>query len=452
MVSLERRLLAWVLAALALGSIIVGLVIYAVVLDEMEEIFNENLRQAAMALAGRSPDSRRSRAVPGPPAVAHGYEEAGDFRIVTSVFDMQGRVLATSDADARLPANRSTGLADLTAGGRHWRAYTIVFDDRIVQAAQEAAAYRRLAGSTASELLPPLLLLVPIVGMLLVIALRRGLVPLQRAASDVAARSAASLTPIEFGGAPREIRPLIDAMNDLLTRLSHALDTQRRFVAEAAHELRTPITALSLQLQWLDEAADEADRAEARLELAQGVERAQRLVGQLLDLSRTEPDAPGEPTTSVDLSTVVDACVRRWRTAATEKALCVTADLRTARVQAGPHEVEILVDNIVGNAVRYVHAGGRIWIETAMSADTALLKVADDGPGLTDAERDRAFDRFFRGERAIASEAGVPGSGLGLAIVRAIAERHGATVTLGVGPGEQGLEVVVRFSGNSIQG
>jgi signal transduction histidine kinase len=242
----------------------------------------------------------------------------------------------------------------------------------------------------------------------------------------------------------------------MLERLGHAFDSQRAFVADAAHELRSPLTALKLQAQLVRRAPDEASRAAAIDALVAGVDRATRLVEQLLTLARQEPGATAAP-----LQTVVLAPLARQVLAdagpvaqARGSTMELMAD-EQATVQGDPAALAVLLRNLVDNALRYTPAGGRVEVAVARAGvgdgvgraagegAAVQLRVDDSGPGIPAAERERVFERFVRGSSA----APETGSGLGLAIVRSIALRHGAALTLADSP-LGGLRVALAFPVN----
>jgi signal transduction histidine kinase len=440
--SIARHLLAWMLGALGVGSLLLVGASYLTTLEEMNEVFDDNLRQVAMAVASHHRMSAGSEVAltrDELPPLASLYDQYGDFDYVTLVWTRDGALRYVSDPAVSLPFTPVAGLARVDAGSERWHVYTLVLPSGVVQAAQRASARRALAGESASQVLTIALMLALVTAVMLAVALRRGLRPLDAAADDVARRSAVSLAPIEERGTPLEIHPLIRAINGLMRRLSQAFDAQRRFVADAAHELRSPVAALRLQLQRLERARDDAQRAEAAAELRAGVDRSQRLIEQLLNLSRVEPDAPArlEP---VDLGDLARAVVAARSIEADERGIDLGAEAGDGIVvQADRAELEMVLENLVGNALR--HASGRIDVRAAVLSGRPALQVIDDGPGVPEADRERVFDRFHRGE----TSRGTVGSGLGLAIVRAVCERHGATVTLHTGPWERGLEARVLF-------
>jgi two-component system OmpR family sensor kinase/two-component system sensor histidine kinase QseC len=326
------------------------------------------------------------------------------------------------------------------AGGQLWRTFSVATRARVIQVAQPVPVRQRLAANAALRSVAPLLVVGPMLALLGGFIVARALRPLRRLAADVRARDEQSLAPLRDTGLPDEVAPLVSALNGLLVRLGSALDTQRAFVADAAHELRSPLTALKLQLKLLREAADETSRRIASEQLAQGVERATRLVEQLLALARTEPGAP-LATEPLDLAAVAREALADLLPLASARGsdLSLLADapvpLRGERAALGT-----LVRNLADNALRYSPPGARVELRVGLDHGAPCLWVDDAGPGIAPADRGKVFDRFVR--RSAHDEGG---SGLGLAIVRGVAQRHGATLELADSP-LGGLRVVVRFA------
>lgn len=458
--SIHRRVLTWSMGALALGAALLLIGFYKVLADEMGEVFADNLKQVALAVANH-PGTRDELATDNEQRLSGQlpriYEEYGDFEFVTAVWTRDGQLLHTSDAQAHLPFLVRNGLSMVETYNQQstdrWHIYTIVLEDRIVQAAQRADERDLLARETANKLTLPIVGLLVVVAGLLTLALRRGLAPLSSAAADVAARSAESLHPIPLQVYPPELHPLVSATNELMTRLGQALALQRHFLADAAHELRTPIAALRLQLQLLERAGGEAQRRQALLELRAGVERAQRLVEQLLQLSRLTPDAPTLARSPVNLNELARSVVALFSARADERGVDLgvlnagaqagdsgPAPVAEPIVQGDDQQLTILLSNLVDNALRHTPAGGRVDVTADARHGQACLTVTDSGPGIAPGERQRVFDRFYRGN----ADAHSGGSGLGLAIVKAVAEQHDASVALSDAPGS-GLHVTVRF-------
>jgi two-component system OmpR family sensor kinase len=305
------------------------------------------------------------------------------------------------------------------------------------------------AADLALKTLRPFALLLPVLGFLIWLAVGSALQPLQRLTSLVKARRVDALDPLPDDHLPDEVTPLVSALNDLLVRLDAALNRERAFMADAAHELRTPLTALHLQMGTLARAANETERTEAMDRLSAGVQRAIRLVEQMLSLARQEPRAqPGD--VQVPLADIVRDVVAELIPFADAKHIDLGISNSEAAVVLGnPDALRTLTRNLVDNAVRYTPNSGRVDVSveywTASGASTpsrgALLKVVDNGPGIPPEERSRVLDRFYRRPGTTP-----PGSGLGMAIVKAIADAHGATLTLDSGPEGIGLTVGVAFS------
>jgi signal transduction histidine kinase len=422
--SIRRNVLVWALGAMAAGAALLLGGFWWLLAHEMGEMSEDNLRQVALAVANQSAG-----------------EEYGKFEFVTQIWSKDGVRLHTSDPRVTLPFLSRSGLSEVTAGGERWHLYTIVQGGRIVQAAQREIERESLARATASALVLPALLTLAAVAGLLALALRRGLAPLSSAAGEVTSRNVEALDPIALDAQPRELQPLVAAINGLMARLGNALAVQRNLVADAAHELRTPIAALRLQLQLLERATDEAQRQAAVSELRAGIARAQHLVEQLLQLSRLGPEAPASELRPQPLAPLVRAVVSDFSARAEQQGIDLGAVLSAAPDVAGDaQQLSVLLNNLVDNALRHTPRGGKVDVQAGADGATAWLAVVDSGPGIPAADRRRVFDRFYR---AADSSAG-GSSGLGLAIVKAVAERHGASVALEDAPAG-GLRVRVSF-------
>jgi two-component system OmpR family sensor kinase/two-component system sensor histidine kinase QseC len=430
--SLRVRLLVWLLSMLAVAALVMGGLTYRSVLGETAALFDYQLRQMALSLRDQgeiAPDQARAFA-----------DEQLDF--VVQIWTVDGRRIYESREHTELPARALLGFADVSTGGHTWRTFSVATRERVIQVAQPLQIRQRLAADAAVHTVTPLLVLAPLMALVIWWVAALTLKPLQAVAADVRRRDEQSLAPLRSADLPDEVAPLVSALNALLQRLAQSLDTQRAFVADAAHELRSPLTALKLQLQMLKRAPDETARSAAIDALAAGIERAVRLVEQLLALARSEPGAPAAVKEALDLSELVRAAVAdivphalaRGTTLElfAEAPVSVTGD-KTAL--AG------LVRNLADNAVRYSPPGSQVELRVTQQAGAAQLQVDDAGPGIPPEERERVFDRFYR--RAAGDEAG---TGLGLAIVRSVAAMHGAAVELG-SAGLGGLRVTVRFPG-----
>jgi signal transduction histidine kinase len=441
--SIRRNVLVWALGAMTAGAALLLAGFWWLLAHEMDAMFEDNLRQVALAVASQSTGSATALARRATQVSPRATESAeyGKFEFVTQIWSKDGVRLHTSDERVTLPFLSRSGLSLVTAGGERWHLYTIVQDDRIVQAAQRAIERESLARATASALVLPALLTLAAVAGLLALALRRGLAPLSSAAGEVTSRNVEALDPIALDAQPLELHPLVTAINGLMARLGKALAMQRNLVADAAHELRMPIAALRLQLQLLERAGDEAQRRAAVAELRTGIARAQHLVEQLLQLSRLGPDAPTPPFRPLALAALARAAVSEFSARAEQQGIDLGAVTSEAPDVAGDaQQLSVLLNNLVDNALRHTPRGGKVDVQVGADGPAPWVAVADDGPGIPANERQRVFDRFYRSSQGSAGGS----SGLGLAIVKAVAERHGAAVALVDAPGG-GLRVRVSF-------
>jgi len=428
--SIRARLLVALIILVAFISLVAAAVTYRRVLNETSTLFDYQLRQMALSLRSQISLAPRIEVPP----------DQGDTDFVIQIWDVFGARTYLSRPGLPMINQTVLGYADLSLRGQAWRAYGLQTQDGVIQIAQPVRVREVLARAAAARVVVPLLLLLPVMVLAVAWIVSRGLLPLRYVTAEVQRRDVRSLRPLALRDLPREIEPLVGELNRLLARLQHAFAAQRAFISDAAHELRSPLTALRLQLQLLDSAPDDAARIEARGRLGAAVERAIHLAEQLLTLARTDPQEAAGEFTAVDLS----ACAARGITDTHDLALARDIDLSLDAepdilVNGNAEALRILVRNLVDNAVRYSPPKGSVRVRCRATARETVLEVSDAGPGIAPADRERVFDRFYR--RAAAQESG---TGLGLAIVKAIAERHGAQVVLDDAPGG-GLRVAVSF-------
>ena len=334
------------------------------------------------------------------------------------------------------------GFSDTVAGGEPYRIYALRTATQVVQVAQQTEARGRMAGQLALRAVLPVALLAPVLMLIVWWVVGRAIGPIERVRRQVAARRPDDLAPLPTAGLPAEVRPLVGEMNGLFTRLSAAWDALTHFTADAAHELHSPLAALRLQAQSLQRAPDDATRAIATERLLAGIDRATRLVEQLLALARQEGAGEGAELVSLDLTALARNALADAEPEAARHAIALTLDAPTAHVvlRADEAALAVLLRNLLGNALRHTPPGGQVRVGVREEASVIDLTVEDSGPGIAPDERARVQDRFYR-------VPGTPGhgSGLGLAIVRAIAERHGAALTLDASPTLGGLRVMLRW-------
>ena len=435
MTSLRARLLAWLMAGVVFVGAAGGWVVYRNALSEADAFFDYHLKQTALILRDQPVEYLLAPRIP--PADA-------SYDFVVQVWSLDGVRVYLSRPHAVLPEITTLGFATVITSEGRWRVFGVQALTKVIQVAQPMSVRQQRAVELALQTLKPFALLLPVLALLIWLAVGHALEPLQSLTALVKARRVNALDPLPDTALPDEVQPLATALNDLLARLRAALERERAFMADAAHELRTPLTALHLQMGMLARASGETERAAAMETLSAGVQRAIRLVEQLLALARQEPRAESQR-----LPVRLDELAREIVAELVPLADAGRIDLgvssaRPVNVHGDPDDLRTLLRNLVDNAVRYTLAGGRVDVsveeESAGSPRLARLTVSDDGPGIPPTERGRVFDRFYR--RAGTTP---PGSGLGLSIVKSIADAHGATITLADGPSGKGLSVTVSF-------
>jgi two-component system OmpR family sensor kinase len=435
--SIRRTLLVWLLAGLATIAVAASGATYLAARREAGELLDLQLKQ--LAYSTRIDDLLRGRQ-PGFEARRDPHT-AGVTELITQIWDRDGVLVYWTQPGMGLPVPATEGYSTVRQNGRDFRVYTLVQGTHALQVAQAETEREAIATQAALRTLVPFLALLPVFGALIWLGVGRGLAPLEAMSRAVAKRRADAMAPLADRGVPEELQPLAASINGLLARLSDALAAQRRFTADAAHELRTPLAALKLQLDLARRNGAASGSQAALDDLEAGVARASHVVEQLLTLARVEPEAMARARTQCDLAALArDAVVARAGLAAAK-----SIDLGLVRADAAVVDGEaatlaILLSNLLDNALRYTPRGGRIDVAVERADDAATLEVADSGPGIPAEERARVFDRFVRGR-----DVHEPGSGLGLSIVKRIADAHHATVSLDTPAEGSGLVVRVRF-------
>lgn len=433
--SLRGRLLWFLLAAITLAALAQASIAYNTALSDADQIFDYHMQQMALSLRSSTPLSNTE--------AREKLEEApGNDDLVVQMWSPDGVQVFHSVSRARLPQRAVLGFSNVKANGTTYRVFSIQTSGQTVQVAQDLAVRRNMAGNLALRTLGPTAVMMPILMVVVWWVVSGSLQPVARVRKQVAARQADDLSPVSEAGLPDEVRPLVHELNLLFGRVKTAFDAQQHFVADAAHELRTPLAALRLQAQSLDRADNPEARKTAVARLTAGIDRATRLVEQLLVLARQEASAAnGAATKPVDLAELARRTVGDLAGLAQAKNIDLGLQhADEASVNGQPDALHILLRNLVENAVKYTPAGGTVDIALRLEKDAAVVSVEDSGPGIPPDERERVFDRFYR---VAGSEAA--GSGLGLAIIKAIAERHGATLELDGSERLGGLMATVRF-------
>jgi two-component system OmpR family sensor kinase len=438
MTSIRRWLLGWLIFGMASASVVAAFAIFHTARREASELFDYELRTVALSLptALSGAGSREPR--------APDLGDLADDRIVIEIWDNDGALVyqsAKSPLFERLPP----GFHTVPRGEYHWRTFGVAQHDRYVQIAQPVSVREDLALQLALHTLWPLGVLLPVTIALVLLVVARGLAPIGGLSRALATRSIDSLEPLRLDGTvPVEIRPLVEALNDLLQRLNTASQAQRIFIADAAHELRSPLAALKLQLQAASRDGSLKGEGQTLERVEQRVNRIIHLVQQLLTLAR-EDAQPVTSSVPVSLRRIGEQAVSDCSVLAELREIDLGLECEDARtpsdaymVLAEPHSISVLLGNLINNAIRHTPRGGRVDVVLHRHGERVGFEVVDSGSGIPEAELERVFDRFYRGE-----ESKGEGSGLGLAIVARIAERHQLGLSLRNNAGAPGLRVTV---------
>jgi len=356
--------------------------------------------------------------LPDPPA------EAGEDRV--TYYDAVYRNESIRAVALRVPVRPGSGKGSIS-----------------VQVAEKTSLRTDFARQLMLRMMVPQGILVILAALAVWLGVGLGLRALTSVRTEIENRSHVDLSPIRETNTPYEVRPLVRAMNDLLSRLSAALAAQQRFIADAAHQLRTPVAALKTQAELAVRQVRDGEAQATLQQLHTAADHAARLVNQLLTLARAEPGSHRSVMRErVNLAALARETTGEWVPRSLNRRIDLGFDDTStdATISADPFLVRELLNNLIDNAINYTPAGGHITVRVTTDDDKLSLEVEDNGCGIHEDERERVFERFYR------SAGGSPeGCGLGLAIVREIAQGHGATATILSGANHRGTRVVIEF-------
>lgn len=437
--SLRRRLLGLLLGGVTAGWVAALVFTYLDAHHEIDELFDAQMVQVAQTLLALASEYDDDDDIARLESDGHKYQK----KFVFQLWDADGHLLLRSPGAPTIPLARKDGFSESDGHDeKRWRYYS-QWDEEgqlRVQIGENHHVREALAQQIAGRLLIPALFGLPLLGLWIWFATRRGLAPISAIARQVAERAPDHLAPVIPIEAPGEIRPLVDAMNTLFARVSDALEKERRFTADAAHELRTPLAAIVAQSQVAQRARDTSERDHALGQLAIGARRASHLVEQLLTLARLDPTS-GLQLGPVRIDTLAAEVCADHGPAALEKHIALELDVSApATVIGNEAMLRVLLRNLLDNALRYTPEGGRVDVAVTVESAGVTLLVSDSGPGIPVVERQNVLRRFYR----LAGQE-KEGSGLGLSIVARIAELHGAWLELVDGQGASGLAVRLFF-------
>lgn len=432
--SLHVRLLAGTLALVGVFWLILSIVAWQSAVSEAEQLFDDELEQTATLLAGL--------------AGHEAHEPEGDLpklpfvaNVAFQIWDNGVRLTLRSET---APATRLSPVDKGFSDVGDWRVFSL-WDEgekNLVQVAESRQARFAVSRVLARHLLVPIAIALPMLALSLVVLIRTSLAPVSRLADSIGRRSPDRLDEIPSADAPRELLPVLGRLNELFARVDESLLRERRFTADAAHELRTPLAAMRTHAQVARGGQSGAERDAALDSVVTAVDRASHLVNQLLIMARLDAEAMAGRFSVCDLrSHATEVLAMEANTAVTRSVVIELAEGPPVKIWFEPTLLAVLIRNLVDNAIRYSPPGGRVRIKVAASfAGEAVLEVSDEGPGIAPEQRQRVLDRFYR----IAGTKDT-GAGLGLAIVARIVEVAAGRLELDDNPDGKGLRVRVTF-------
>ncbi|SAL83072.1 GHKL domain protein [Caballeronia choica] len=446
--SIRQRLMLLVLASVSVVWVAALVSSYRQAVHEVSEWDDARIDQAARTLMLVNTNDLAALTEDG----AHSSDDDGDddlsSRLLYEVRDVEGRVLAASPGlppanAADLPSSQGAAAGSVAKyDARKWNTYVLhdAAYGRSVRVFERSDSRADLGTGVARRIAKPLAYALPALAFLIWVGIGSSLAPLKTLSRAIGARNAGNLDPIDMRRTPAEVSPLVDALNVLFSRLRGSLDRERAFTADAAHELKSPLAAIKVQAQVALTTRDLAKQRLAMQRVVEGVDRSTHLADQLLLLARLDEGVPS-PASGVELDTIARECIAAHQSNASSKgiALALNGDAHVT-MRAPPALVRILLDNLVDNAIKYGETGCRVEVVTQRTSGTALLLVRDSGPGVTEQDRLRLSDRFFRAGGSRQS-----GTGLGLSIVARIVARLDGHLTYSSGIDGRGLGVEIRF-------
>jgi two-component system OmpR family sensor kinase len=433
--SVRTRLLLGLLASVVVAQVFIYLLIYARIEDEIDDLFDSELERSALSAKATGPQ-------PTTPLPDRRVQNPQQEMVVAVWNEAQTLPSDVPAPFAGIPATVPPGFSKRTIHGRQWRLFTLAEGNKRVVSAQPSDIRNIAARQITLRAIGPSFAVLPLAALMICIAVFFGLRPLARITEDLRRRSHRDLSAIDVAALPPDLLPVVLALNDLMQRLSATINMQRTFIADAAHELLTPLTALKLQAQMLARSKSPVREREAMAELQGGISRTLKLAQGLLTLARHDSEVDLQYNGLFDLSVAVRSALAIHLPLIEEKRLHVDiADLNELRVRGSPEAVAILASTLIDNAVKYNNHGGQVRIGIHGQSSRAELRIEDSGPGIPVEDRERVFDRFYRRRDALAG-----GSGLGLAIAKEIAARCDATIALGESDDLGGLKASVHFA------
>lgn len=428
--SIKQFLLVYITLAVLVIYALISLAAYWVSKSELDELYDANLQQVARTIASQHLTMHDISY----PNNQIGTDEniEGEESFYVRVFGNDGALLYISHPQAKVPIPSVLGFSTQKYKNKKWRFYVIKANNQTIQVAQSLKLRKVTIKETALSLMVSQLLFIPVLVTLIFFAIKKALSPLALLSSEIQHRESTNLKPFTENEVPVEIKPLVQSLNVFMDKVAFMVGVLKRFTSDAAHELRSPITALKLQLTVIEQAKSKVELDTAIQNLKNGIDRSEQLVSQLLTLARIDPNNQTRSIQSIDMLSLIKECIEYMLPLAYAKSIDLGLNTSIEHTIVGVrHEIKILINNIVDNAIRYTPNHGKIDISLFSQMQNIVLEVNDSGPGILSNDFERVFERFYRGENNNTS-----GSGLGLSIVKEIVNQHQAKIEiLNLNPG-----------------
>ncbi len=429
--SIRRQVLVWVLGLLVLALLIMMYISYQRALHEIEEIFDAELAQTAKLvgkLALADIDSKGAMLTVGSTLEKNGRHKYEKY-ISYQVWYRDSLVLKSAEAPLE-SLGKMAGFQDTRIGKEQWRVFGLhpVGSEFRIYTAEEMVGRQELSWYFAVESLGVMFWAIPLFALIIAFTVDRGLRPLQRLSEQVSDRDIDQLKPVVENHPPRELLPLVTALNGLLARLDAAISRERRFTADASHELRTPLSAIRLHSQLAMRADNVEDSRHSLQKVLQAVDQSTHMVEQLLILARLSPEAVQMEFQKTDLRDVCGSVMEQLSQAAEEKDIHIHvdySDAKTTIVNSNPHLLHTVLRNLLDNAIRYSPSNSEIHCRIIENGTETIISIQDNGPGIPEDRLEQVMERFTR----LAGQE-IQGCGLGLSIVSQAVECIGARLEL----------------------
>jgi two-component system, OmpR family, sensor kinase len=410
MISLRNIAMFWTTILLVIVTCLAILASRALAVIETNKLLDDELQQIALNAGGRL----------APAAHQLASRMEAENRISVQVWDSDGKSIFENPAAVRIPRQAELGFKDIDFDGKEWRVYTATDGKRTALAAQRWSARTEVVNHTALAAAVPVFAALPIGWIVIILGVNALLKRFSKFSLELAARGVEARDPIAAENMPQEVVPLIDAMNELIGRHRSAVEQQKRFLADAAHELRTPLAALQIQIDNFRNQPSVTVRGEIFNELAAGIQRASAMLRQLMRMARLDDQPESSASRPIDLKDLVVSVVSQFVQPASARNIELEMEIdESLATTVADGDIRFLFTNLIDNAIRYSATGGNVKIVLCRDGSDTRVEVKDMGIGIPAEALSRIFDRFYR-----AAPADIEGTGLGLAIARKIADRY----------------------------